>query len=574
MYALVSDGNLKGKSSVIEVVRWLLRGVASENLQEDVRRWIKFAVLQFSLDSEVFEVRVEDTQSESGTLSHITNGSDLILGQFSGSDAFTETMSEFFMRQLGLSEFVTWQSSVTEGTGKAAVHSWPALSGVLFMGNNYASLLGDLAPQSGLPVRLLQMYLGLPWISTLTAAQATLKGVQRLQEDERRREDFNQKERRNRLEVLQSALREKKQELSTFDNEADAESRYEDAVRNLWVRRSELQKLEQAVLESEANVTLAKQAHADDQRDLVAHDDATNAHAIFRVLDPSCCPRCESKITSDRKKREIELHQCAVCGEETESDSDEGELRKALEEASNASKQAVIEATNQLLALKAMRDAVESKVLELQAEISVIANDQVQRPLQSEIQRAIAALEARIDELAGGTTAHVGDSELVTILRATEDEARKRTTERQSELLKQVSERILSYARRFGMDALSSAKLLGNLNLSLVKGAETTSYSRVTEGEKLRLKVATILALIGVGESMGMGRHPGLLMIDSPGSQEVSPEDLEELMAGLAEISKEFSHLQIFVAGLASPAITDHVPDARRCQASGDNFLW
>jgi hypothetical protein len=144
----------------------------------------------------------------------------------------------------------------------------------------------------------------------------------------------------------------------------------------------------------------------------------------------------------------------------------------------------------------------------------------------------------------------------------------------QADLLDAVSKQIVAYARRFGLDALSDAELKGNLNLPLVKGGQHTSYSKVTDGEKLRLKVATVLAMISVAEAHGVGRHPGLLMIDSPGAQEVSPQDLEELIAGLEEVSKEFKHLQVFIAALASPAIRNHVPSDRLKYAAGDAALW
>ena len=114
----------------------------------------------------------------------------------------------------------------------------------------------------------------------------------------------------------------------------------------------------------------------------------------------------------------------------------------------------------------------------------------------------------------------------------------------------------------------------GNANLSLVKGGVPTSYSKVTEGEKLRLKVATVLAMIEVAEKRGVGRHPGLLMIDSPAAQEVSPNDLDELVAGLQSVSKSIPHIQVFVAGRTSVAITEHVPEKNRREALGEGFLW
>jgi hypothetical protein len=154
----------------------------------------------------------------------------------------------------------------------------------------------------------------------------------------------------------------------------------------------------------------------------------------------------------------------------------------------------------------------------------------------------------------------------------TETENRVRAV--RDDLLKDVSSRIVHYAQRFGMHTLTGATLKANAVLSLVKGGTNTSYSKVTEGEKLRLKVATILAMLEIGEQKGVGRHPGLLMIDSPGAQEVSQADLEALVSGLQSVAKDIPHCQIFVAGRSSEAITHHVPSANRREALDGGFLW
>ena len=110
--------------------------------------------------------------------------------------------------------------------------------------------------------------------------------------------------------------------------------------------------------------------------------------------------------------------------------------------------------------------------------------------------------------------------------------------------------------------------------LKLTKGGEETSYSKVTEGEKLRLKVATVLAMISVGEKKGVGRYPGLLMIDSPGAQEVASKDLEQLISGLEDLSNELEHIQVIVASISSDAILNHVDESRLKQSHADNPLW
>jgi hypothetical protein len=80
--------------------------------------------------------------------------------------------------------------------------------------------------------------------------------------------------------------------------------------------------------------------------------------------------------------------------------------------------------------------------------------------------------------------------------------------------------------------------------------------------------------MLEIGEQKGVGRHPGLLMIDSPGAQEVSQGDLDALVSGLQSVTKDIPHCQIFVAGRISEAITHHIPPSNRREALGGGFLW
>ena len=56
LWGTVTESNLKGKSSIIEVVRWLLRG--KQGLQADVFKWIERASLRFQLDANKYRVFV------------------------------------------------------------------------------------------------------------------------------------------------------------------------------------------------------------------------------------------------------------------------------------------------------------------------------------------------------------------------------------------------------------------------------------------------------------------------------------------------------------------------------------
>ena len=225
-------------------------------------------------------------------------------------------------------------------------------------------------------------------------------------------------------------------------------------------------------------------------------------------------------------------------------------------------------AENELAALRGKVDLLQSRL------------ESASKTLGSAVRRqeaaiAVAALEGRLEEASMNPVSQADDrSGELKILSAVVVETEARVKAVRDGLLTDVSERLVEYAKAFGMQNLSEASLKGNAALSLVKGGVPTSYSKVTEGEKLRLKVAAVLAMIEIAEARGIGRHPGLLLIDSPAAQEVSPVDVDHLIAGLQEVFTKLPHFQVFVAGISSKAITDHIPAANRREVAGNAFLW
>lgn len=575
LWAMVTDGNLKGKSSVIEVVRWLLRGRPSDNLQEDVKRWIHHASLQFQLDENIYEIRAEAGMDVKGNLLRLeSRGSEWELASFTRDGEFEAVMSDFFMREFALETITSWYSGTGEDGGRAVLHGWPSLSGVMFIGTDYSSLLGDIPPASGLPIRLMQMYLGLPWISTLTAAKAAQHSVSRDQQAKERLRSVGLAAKKARVEVIKSELDAKKEELARTPSDHDLHVTMTMISRELADNKNIERDIEERLARAKQAISQAEIAYAEDRRELQAYLDAEAAGAIFRMLDPSCCPRCDAEIDEERRKKEVTTHSCSVCGEGLASNTEPEVIQTALEARVQASKAALGKAKHDQEVAYEELDKVQRRIVVLDDEFSSLTVKLASFGARTRLEVEVAVLEARMAEAGYDIGSEEPTDDEVPILDALVTETENRVKSVQTDLLKTVSERLASYAKRFGMEALSAAELRGNMNLLLVKGGQNTSYSKVTEGEKLRLKVATVLAMISVAEEQGIGRHPGLLMIDSPGAQEVSPKDLEELIAGLEEVSKEFAHLQVFVAALASRAITRHVSPERTRQAKGEAPLW
>ncbi len=110
--------------------------------------------------------------------------------------------------------------------------------------------------------------------------------------------------------------------------------------------------------------------------------------------------------------------------------------------------------------------------------------------------------------------------------------------------------------------------------MSLKKGGANTSFSKVTAGERLRLRLATAIALLRVGPRLGIGRHPGLLIIDSPGKEEVAKVNLEALLAELRKITDEMEGLQVIVAGTNVDEIVGVLGEDNCRIARGENYVW
>ncbi|MGB2580746.1 MAG: large ATP-binding protein [Minisyncoccia bacterium] len=584
LWAVATDGNLKGKSSVLNIIQWLLRGRAPEKLQEDVKSWLHDCELQFSLEDEIHLIRINFVDAFAGSLHKVnSNKTETELARFDGVEEFEAVMSEFFMKAFALETVTIWRGNDIEQGGGISVHSWPALSGAMFIGTNYSVLLGDLPPTAGISSALLRMYLGLPWVSTLTAAKSAHKGVTFEQESKERRKKERDKERQARANEIRIQLEEKQHERDVTPSDSEVRVQLASHQKELSLKRLDASNAEARFMREKSALESATTALASDKQDLQAHKDAVAAGAVFRKLDPTCCPRCDTHITYEKKQREQSEHTCSVCGEHTDSDEDMEAKQIEIEKRIESSQSACEKAQSNLQSATDRNTQIETTISSLENNIQKLSGQLASFGMRQQLDLEVAMLEAKLEEASrvpesqndkSSDEASNNSIDVAQILKATVTVTEKRVKEVQDSVLEAVSEEIVSYAKRFGMTNLQNATLKGNATLSLTKGGKETTYSKLTLGEKLRVKVSAVLAMIKVAEKYGVGRHPGLLMIDSPGAQEVSPHDLNELISGLEEVSSDFKHLQVFIASASSKAVLEHIPNDRVRHAKGNDYLW
>ncbi|MCF7960458.1 MAG: hypothetical protein K9M08_06910 [Pirellula sp.] len=573
-WAILSDKNLRGKSTVLEVIRWMLRGRPADNLQADVRSWIKQVRLGFDLEETSFEIEVSSGSGIEGRLSRYSKtGNRRTVNSFGNEDEFEDVMSNFFMHEFRM-ETLPVHRSLGEAGGKIVQHGWQVLSSVLFIGTDYKVLVGELPPESGLPIRLTQMYLGVPWVSTLSSIKAVIAELNRKELARTRLQNDALESVNDRIKTLNTELDSKKQEWDKLPTIAIATNRISDLTTKLNEDRSILRKLDREIIEANSAFEAANNTLLEDRRDLQNHVDATAADGVFRALEPSCCPRCEHSISKSKKELESTSNACSLCGEAIHGDVDAAEIERNLRHRLEASKQAKSKSASQLKSLEEQQLRQQESLAELEATLLNEAKKFEKPSKRNELAKEIAVLEARIEEAGKSIPENMEKQIDLVVLEAALVETESRVKAVQEDILTKVSQAIVKYANRFGMINLTSATLRGNLSLILSKGDEQTSYSKVTAGEKLRLKVATVLAMISVGTQLGVGRYPGLLVIDSPAAQEVTATDLAQLMAGLQEVALEHEQLQVFIASIASEVILDCVKDGHTRRATGDDYLW
>ncbi|EGX59228.1 MULTISPECIES: hypothetical protein [Streptomyces] len=591
VWCLASSGkNEAGKSSVLEIVLWCLRG--RSGLQRDVQSWLRRVRTEFVLDDETLVVEMTVSNSKpAGTV--ISKESGLALFSFDNAATFEELMDAFMLERLGLEPLRTQQKRPegVDGPPLTGELSWPAYASALHINRSgLGHLLGNEA-RNALPTRLLELFLGAPWAATMVSAAVAQKLVAAQLSAAKARAQAEADERQSKIDELDHSLQQAQDRLDTLpdlgQNAVDLNASYQalteateaagNAQRELAEARTQHDELEQQ------RQSLAALVHA-------AHE-AALAKAFFHTLKPTVCPRCDAQVTQAQWAREDEGH-CSLCtstlhpataqydGTPADDDGlddvdDDQELRQTL-----AQVQQAVETAAAALADKQGR-ATETTAALSQAQSAL--QDALARPAAGDRRAAeleVARLRGALDERRGRFD-DLGDPAGLAplqrdqdILKAAEKAAHARRTQALKEVLQAVQTDIVTMGRQLGLEMLEAVELGTSATLKVWKGGQHQPYGSLTEGEQLRLKIVTTTALLRHGIRTGVGRHPGLLIIDSPGAEEVDRGDLELMLQGLVQLTETAPQLQVVIATARGQEVATVIPaDQLRLAPAGER-LW
>jgi len=215
--------------------------------------------------------------------------------------------------RLGLEHTAIWNArGGLDGEGAAQRHGWASYFGACYLNPGGDRLLfGDVAQSPSLSARLLELFVAVPYASTLTHVNAI--GKRQAKDDRQARKRVEQDE------AARSADRQKwgeqlaatRTEIKSIQHGAESAMRTEleaadRALESVRVARQAVVQADETRLEARALRISAEQRAID-------VEETWQARRVLGLLNPVCCPHCEAPFDPGRQAGEKDDASCAVC---------------------------------------------------------------------------------------------------------------------------------------------------------------------------------------------------------------------------------------------------------------------
>lgn len=549
LFAVLSEGaNQIGKSTVLEIMLWALRG-RPRNLKPEVRAWINTVDLEFTIGPDRYRVEFTDFSGvPRGKVVIVAPAPARILKTFEGDEAFETVMGDLMMNRFSLQPIPNVSHAGDEITSYQ--HSWTAYAASMFIEGSHPAILGDVTV-GALWWRMLHLFVGMPYAATHMALRNAVVLEQSQQDgavSQRSKQDGYAAAIKRLEDELKGVINDLKQMGVASVNPRDLDSLtldYSTALRALTSSQEQL-------AAAERNHGILKSERDEARSALRRLSEGAASKRMFAGLKPVCCPRCAEAIPDSRTKGEEAAGRCSVCDRTTLQEDQEAlndavnganERVSGLSQAETAAQAKVDFLTNEVTArVKAKADA-NSKIEAVERQLATLAE---RRKVEENKLKIEGALE-QLREIAKAAVPPASSDDRLKILKAAEAIAEQRMKAASVDLFSDLETEVVAIAQRFGFKGLQSITIRGN-GINLTVSDVVSSYSKQTPGQRLRLRIALVMAMMRIADRSGYGNHPGLLFIDSPGSEELSDDDLVAMMREIGNVATETRNLQIFLA--------------------------
>ena len=549
--------NSRGKSSILKTIKFALTG-DNEDYDADVRSWITDVWLTFSLDHQVFTVlhnmqgqrrAVLVPGEEFRSLEVVPDEATVTLMDETGADSIRAELKHFFFKRFSLEELSWTQQDLTVPTGVAKRStSWLTYFQALqIREDGDAYLLVDakhaIGNQDGL---IFSAFLGLNLAEPLNRL-----GV----EEQLAKKAVTQAERltAEQVQVAQADAARLDAELKEAQKQTQSIHNAQAARRTTVVNSEPARRL--AEVNGAITSGLAEQRDLEVDREQLGRSlkqlrarerqlrEAVAINLHFTGIEVNLCPNCDHDVDSAALERERVQHECRLCGKPA-GGTDQAQI-EAFEAEANALVLQVKDMERVRGELNRHLGQLRNRLELLQAEAAELTAAAAQgldyALLSPEEQAELTRLYEQIGRLqANLVTARQRaerpaeqESELKGTMFAVQkvrQYLRKEAATRNEHVLTRLSALTQEAAQAIGVESVSdvSCSPLGKVDLK--KHGRSVGFGGVqNQGERMRIKLAFFLAMMRLGREPGLGRHPGFLLIDQPGSGEMATEDFQAL---------------------------------------------
>lgn len=557
-------GNDKGKSSILKLIHFCLTG--RSELKKDVDSWIDDVELYFELDGQPHAVLAHKRGRVRGRL--VRCRPDLpeeaqlgqILVEWASLKAMQTELEAFMNQAFGLRPLMGTQKDSRKGSDALldAPTSYRAYVRGLYINQDmgYTDLITDGVPYGNLFFKIVGMLLGMRGIDAFFAVESRLAHIENL---------LGKEERYHRRVEESLGLRD----LATLDEEIGKLERYIDELKvertALFVRATSSD-LDQRLTELTDRLVLLesgrqqthraqKEAEADlaaSERQIAELEAAIESHEILSPVLPERWPFFDIELT-EAQKRVAEAHF------KKQGDDFLSVAQERLQQAKRAltSQRRTVErrrAELQELEFRTDQAAQQKRHLQAQLKSAHQGTGELDREIELET-RYLGRLEAERESAArmvseGGAGASIQKLlKTKSLLDAVLRDLRLKDSVVNERIKQEFARRVLDYCVTIGFPGLEDITFDPQLKPRISQNGKVYNFDELSPGEKVRFVLAFYLALALFTAEERTGAHPGLLLIDSPGKEEMVAGDFEAVVNLLSQV--EINHapkIQVIVA--------------------------
>jgi len=598
---LIAD-NLKGKSSIFKVIKYALTG--SNKLKPNIKKWIHYAFINFSINEKKYTVYLNLTKRNLSA--YLLNGfinsnenletySKNIIFEANSESSYQDQMNDFFFNQFTYYS-LKWTQKSSNKDSNALLEvgaSWRTyFKSILLESKDSNQLMYGSQGK-----KVFQMLLGIE----LTYPINRLSIKKDILNDEKAKEqsysDYQKKQAENNLLELQNRLKLIDIEIAKIQTKIKGKVNlaptYKEYNGTLELINSENKKVQEISIDRQGKnkeLNTIKQKQDKNQSDIYKLNkelensikkrndfkEYVEIGVLFSNLDIKHCPLCSHDVTKSQKKIRLQEHKCSLCGDSIENDNSEIDTEVYYEKIANLElmiksiekeiekldkqnltlQESYKTCYNDIVSLGQMEDSIvnlsslSSRLEELEeiinlAKTEIVPDDSIKEKLIAEK----AVVQFQINELSIQNPKTVTDYE--TKIRLLNSAIEKLSSERFSigkRVINRLSKLMADEIQALGLNSITEVQISDNFEIQYKQDSEFITFENIAEGEQLRAKIAFYLSLIQLDIEFNFGRHPRLLIIDSPGKEEADLKYLEGLSQVLKSIENRYSdNLQILI---------------------------